>query len=65
MMTCGMHPAEGFEPHHTPPFGFSGRIRAVTVRTDGAKPVAPEIEEQLYLHHQEGDRSISRTRPNI
>ena len=52
MMTCGMHPAEGFEPHHTPPFAFSGRIRAVTVRTDGAKPVPPEIEEQLYLHHQ-------------
>ncbi len=52
MMTCGMHPAEGFEPHHTSPFAFSGRIRAVTVRTDGAKPVPPEIEQQLYLHHQ-------------
>lgn len=48
-LASGYHPAECFEPHHMPPFAFNGRIVRVIVRTDGANPVPPEVQEQVYL----------------
>lgn len=52
MMTCGLHPAETFREHHRPPFRFSGTIRRVVVRTDGAQGIPAELEDRIYLRHQ-------------
>jgi len=52
MMTCGYHPAEEYEPHHRAPSTFSGRFVSVSVRTDGAQPIAEDAQTQARLQQQ-------------
>ncbi len=51
MLTCGYHPGEPFRPEFAAPFGFTGGIEAVLVRTGGA--VADEATEfEAFMRQQ-------------
>ena len=45
-------PGRGIRAASSPPFTFSGRIVSVSVRTDGAQPIADDTQIQAYLKQQ-------------